>query len=1049
MVDEGRRASLSATAEFRRVLGQRPSPWRVIIATAAAVVALAAGRELFVAPPGTQPELVAPNDENAKLTALLVDDHARERGDRQRALQALTELRIASQALALARKRYVDPSRVDARKMLQAALAALSHAVPPMLVESRREAVEIRLGGDHLKIDLQEMTDLFRLDRALLLTTRFLSPRLPPEVPAAELEYLAVNGALQTLDPYTRMLDPDAWREMRTHTGGQFGGLGIRILVVEGVLTVVGVIEGSPAALAGMKDQDQILRINGQDTLNMAVDDAVDLLRGEVGTKARLWVRRTEWPEPREVVLARAVIQLSSVEGRVLDNGIAYAKVKGFQRGTAKELAAFLDTLPKPRRGLLLDLRGNPGGLLDEAVALVSLFLDSGVVVSTVGASQTQDARPVRPGGTALDLPLALLIDRRSASASEIVAGALQVSGRALLIGERSFGKGTVQVPFEIGDGALKLTVAQYLVGDGVVIQERGVMPDVAIDFVSVLRDRVSLFDADASRRRAEAEAHGQRASHRLRVLVPLASERRPEELASPALFHEAEPTRRASELLRRAGAPSALAMLPKLRVAIAEAQQADAVDLHRALARVGVNWRAGPRSPDPRVRLQVANPAESLVMDAGKTLPLSVTVTNRGPRALYRVHLRSRCDAPAFEGAEAVVGRLGAGQSRTVTLRLRTAHSHLDLAAPVQVVALSDGSPLGAETEALVTMRGRARPTLAFRYALVAPDAIPAGGEIPPPMVLRPGRTALLHVEVRNEGPGPSRATEVTLRSLAGAHLILRQGRADLGRLDPGQRAVALLELTGGQSDGEPAGLLEARLQVGDGSTGWSRQSRIYLPWEPAPPQNATRKRQVPAAVDLPIEASRLVDVAARRWNRPPALRLLPSEGEIDTPLAEATTESALSAEAVDADRVDGSPDVARIAPLTAPCRLRLRAAARFEADGPIDRYVTISVDGKKRIYHDARGFVYWTVDDVVVLDSGLARVTIVAHAGVDRVASRTLLAHCRAPPAPTTAQRGVVPVAPPSAADTTNHLRQTLKSTTVAAKIPGVASPAPRSPP
>lgn len=965
----------------------RPGPLRVIIATTAALIALVAARTFVLAPTADASEGMVQAEAPDPLAQLLVDDHARERRDQQSALRALTELRIGAQALALTRKRYVQPEKIRPAEMLQSALRALSHAVPPMLLQGDDTAITVIVGESRLTLPLAEVTDLFRLDRVLLSAMRFLAPRLSADAPAADFEYIAINGALQTLDPYSRMLDPDAWREMRTHTGGQFGGLGIRILVVEGVLTVVGVIEGSPAAKVGLAEKDQILQIDGEDTLNMSVDDAVARLRGDVGATAVLLVRREGWAKPREVPVVRAIIQLSSVEGRVLDNGVAYAKIKGFQRGTGAELAAFVQGLQQDNRGLVLDLRGNPGGLLEEAVAVVSVFVDRGVVVSTVGAGRAPDARPARAGGVGLDIPLVLLVDRRSASASEIVAGALKHANRALLIGERTFGKGTVQVPFEIGDGALKLTIAQYLVGGEVVIQGRGVVPDVAVDFASVLRDRVSLFDPTTAKRRAEAEAQGMRPSHRLRVLVPIASERRSDEQASPGLFRDGEPIRRAAEILRRAGDVTASGILQRLPPVLAELKQADDAAIAVALTRVGVDWRVGPRDPEPKVTVQIDQKGQEFLVEAGGALAVHVTVSNKGSRPLHRVHLQTECDADAFDGVEAVVGKLGAGQSRAVTLRLRPSRRHLDAIVPVRVVALADGVALGATSEVSVTVVGRPRPTLSFRYALLDPGGRKiALGEVPTPAVLRPGQAALLRVEVRNEGPGPSRRTTVTLRSLAGAHLRLDEGKADLGRLDPGEIAVAMLAVHGGQRGSEASGLLEARVQMTDDSSGWTRQSRIYLPWEPG--------------ADRPLapEAARVADAEARRWNRPPALRLLGDEDDIDAPLAEASTPSALDAAAVDDDRVDASPEAGRLAPLRMPCVLPLRAAARFEADGPAQRYVTISVEGRKRSYHDGRGRTRLALEERIELQPGLSRVTILAQAGGDRVASRALLVHCAA---------------------------------------------------
>ena len=204
--------------------------------------------------------------------------------DRDAALRALRQLRIDSRALAYLRQRYVDPQRIDPPAMLQAGLQAVAHRVPEMLVRvvdgPQGRSLQVQMGDEQIEEPLTDLADLFQLNWRLLAAMRFVADHLPLDVPADEVEYVAMNGMLGTLDPYSHMLDPDAYRDMRTHTGGRFGGLGIRILTVDGVLTVVSVIEDSPAWKAGLQANDEILQIDGEDTLNMAIDDAVDRLRG-------------------------------------------------------------------------------------------------------------------------------------------------------------------------------------------------------------------------------------------------------------------------------------------------------------------------------------------------------------------------------------------------------------------------------------------------------------------------------------------------------------------------------------------------------------------------------------------------------------------------------------------------------------------------------------------------------------------------------------------------------------------------------------------------
>ncbi|MEY3013202.1 MAG: hypothetical protein RIT45_1937 [Pseudomonadota bacterium] len=952
-----------------RVVAGGPLRQRVIrtgIAGAAAVVATLALRALLATPPAAElptPPRAAPPD---PLAPLLVDSHARERRDRDRAVRALYELRIGSQALDKVRKRYVDPSRVDAAGMLRAGLMALLPAVPPLHLEDAEGGYDLRMGEDRLHVDPAEVTDLFRLDRALLRAMRFLGARIGPEVAAANLEYVAVNGMLRTLDPYSRMLDPDAWREMQTHTGGTFGGLGIRILVVDGVLTVVGVIEDSPAARAGLEEHDQIVQIDGEDTLNMGIDDAVERLRGKVGVPAQLLVKRQGWDAPRAFSVVRAVIQLKSVEGRLLDNGVGYARIKSFQRGTAKELERQIALLDEDGagRGLVLDLRGNPGGLLEEAVRVVDLFVDRRVVVATVGNGNRREERRAKDGGVGLDLPLVVLVNRRSASASEIVAGALKHFDRAVIVGERSYGKGTVQVPFEIGDGALKLTVAQYLVGGEGVIQDRGVMPDVEIAFQTVRRNRVSLFDPGVAARRAQGEKHGDRPAHRLRIQIPIASERRPEEQSSPAAFEEAEPIRRAAELLRRVGESTASATLAQATATIAEMQEQDDKALTLALTRVGVDWRRGPRASAPKLALEVGKAGSKgrVVARAGAATTVPVTVRNLGREPLYRVMVQTRSDAGALDGVEAAVGRLLPGRSRTVSLRLRPSRRHLDVVLPVRVEALSEGSALGAGVDATVALIGRARPQLSFRYHLDSPDG-----------VLEPGRRAALLVEVRNDGDGPSRRTVVSLRSLAGTRLHLEVGKAELGRIEPGGSAIARLELVGGPGKGRTSGLLEARLRLVDESSGESRQARVMLGW-----RNPGQQRRAEAMATVLSERM-------KRWNVAPRIRVAGADAgapEVTMPAASTATDDVNAA--------------LRVEPLHGSCRLALRGEVRFPSGPRHARWAVVNIGAEKRVYLDGAGKDAVRLAHEVRLPDGLSRVTIVAQAGPDRVAQRALLVHC-----------------------------------------------------
>ena len=305
---------------------------------------------------------------------------------------------------------------------------------------------------------------------------------------AKRLVYGALKGMLSTLDPYSQFLDPDSYNELKVDTEGEFGGLGIELTVRDDLLTVITPIDDTPAYRAGLAPGDRIVKINGQLTRGMGVHDAVKLLRGKPNTSVALTVLREGESSLREVTLERAIIKIDSVRKAVmLEEHIAYVRLSDFRERSAEELSAKLQTLNVGEmEGLILDLRNNPGGLLDVAVSVAELFLDRHqLVVSTKGRlrNQNQELR-TRISGLAREVPLVVLINEGSASASEIVAGAIQDHHRGVLIGTPSHGKASVQTIFPLKDGsALRLTTSKYFTPSGRLIEGKGVTPDVNVPF--------------------------------------------------------------------------------------------------------------------------------------------------------------------------------------------------------------------------------------------------------------------------------------------------------------------------------------------------------------------------------------------------------------------------------------------------------------------------------------------------------------------------------------------------------------------------------------
>src|SRR6266540_346392 len=310
------------------------------------------------------------------------------------------------------------------------------------------------------------------------------------EMPPKEIIYSAIKGTLRGLDPHSSFLDPEMYREMQVETSGSFGGLGIELTLRDDVLTVVAPIEGTPAYRAGIQPGDRIVKIEGLTTKDMQLADAVKRMRGKPGSKITISILREGWTEPRDFPIVREQIRVQSVKSADLEPGIEYIRLRQFQEQTANDLEAALEKFTKNGKngrmqGLVLDLRNNPGGLLTSAVEVTEKFLDGGkLVVYTEGRVRNQNMRfQANSKRVFSDFPMVVLVNQGSASASEIVAGALQDWGRAVVLGTQSFGKGSVQTIIPLSDGSgLRLTTAKYFTPKGRTIHGKGITPDIIVE---------------------------------------------------------------------------------------------------------------------------------------------------------------------------------------------------------------------------------------------------------------------------------------------------------------------------------------------------------------------------------------------------------------------------------------------------------------------------------------------------------------------------------------------------------------------------------------
>ena len=491
-------------------------PFR-LFATLAAALALALGVtvRLVRAEPDAAPAV-------AYQGAVPVHARADEGGGEYR----LDRLPILSRVILSVKDNYVDPSRIDPKKMVVAALESVEKTVAEVLVngDAKSPKLTLTVGESTRELDISGVDSIWKVRTVLGEAMGFVQQHLVAHKDLKEIEYAAVNGMLSTLDPHTVLLEPKYFKEMKLQTRGEFGGLGFVIAMRDGNLTVVRVLKGTPAQRAGVKAKDVIQKIEEQSTINMDLQDAVDRLRGKPQTKVSITIARAAWAEPKRLNLVREVIQVETVpQAQLLDGGVGYVKLSQFSANTTRDLSQAIAREANEAggrlRGLVLDLRGNPGGLLEQAIQVSDLFLSEGVIVKTVGGGDKQRINEVKEATSEpsdlIDLPLVLIVNNSSASASEIVAGALKNNGRALVIGRQTFGKGSVQVLHDFAEpgkqgeeAALKLTIAQYLTPGDISIQEVGITPDVLLLPGRALKEQVNFFAPPRSMGEADLDAH-------------------------------------------------------------------------------------------------------------------------------------------------------------------------------------------------------------------------------------------------------------------------------------------------------------------------------------------------------------------------------------------------------------------------------------------------------------------------------------------------------------------------------------------------------------
>lgn len=722
----------------------------------------------------------------------------------------LGRLRLLSRCIGYIRAGYVVPERVRPMAMLVGALKAAEGLVPDLMVTfndtsaEKATSVEVRVGDVTRVFQLERMSDLYQVNWRLQDIFEFIAKNLPPDVKPEDVEYAAINGLLEPLDEHSMFLPPEAYEQMQLDTQGRFGGLGIVISSRSGYVTIVSVMDDTPAKAGGLKSGDQIIEIDAESTMNMPLTDAVSHLRGEPGSKVSIVLNRKGWTEPKSVTLERAEIKVRSVKTESLGEGIGYARILHFQEDTGEDLQLQIAELRRkgPINGLVLDLRENPGGLLDQAVEVGDLFLRSGTLVVTQGeGNRMRQEFEADPGDVFESMPMVVLVDGGSASAAEIVAGALKYNDRAILLGTTTFGKGTVQVMHEVGEGALKLTVAQYLIPGDLSIQGVGVVPDIEIVPTRIGTNNILTGLPDYKRWLDPArrlDAFGSIADDIPVEIVPYLAKNtediddESDELKEPPVEDEVFERDEAMELATRIlvaapGVSKRAAFLTRARPAVASWRAENDAGITSALAGRGVDWTGGPSVAQPSVSAVFqavedgpagnvpAATVSTAPLTAGASATLTMSVTNNGDKPLFRVRCASRSDNQQLDAREFLFGRIDPGATVTRTVRFKVPRETWQRRDRVELSLYQNVlDPLPGGQDVYVDFVPLPHPRFGFTYQVMDVGGNGDG-------ILNPGERADLVFLAGNGGAGDSPKLMVSLRNKSGERLYLYSGRETL----------------------------------------------------------------------------------------------------------------------------------------------------------------------------------------------------------------------------------------------------------------------------
>ncbi|MBN2694018.1 PDZ domain-containing protein [bacterium] len=698
----------------------------------------------------------------------------------------LSDADTLNKAILYLKKKYLDPELIKSEKMFVAALNYIERSIPEIMISTNDKGteVEVKIEDAVQKFSFQPSETIWQMALNLRDVFLFIEKHIKKKKTLKNVELSSVDGILSTLDPHTNLLRPSLYTEMQMSNSGSFGGLGIVISMRDGQLTVVNPIEDSPAYLAGIRSKDVIARINDESTVGMELSQAVDRMRGEAGTEITIHIMRKGWKEAKPFKLKRAIIKMKSITSKLLDGNIAYVKIRGFQGNTFTDLVSHMDALKQRSknelRGIILDLRNDPGGLLDQAIRISDYFLKKGYIVSTVGVGNSyREDKEAYDDGVEPEYPIIVLTNSGSASASEIVSGALKTNKRALLLGQRTFGKGSVQTIFEFEDrSALKITIAQYLIAYNISIQGVGIEPDLAITPVILTKDEISYYDSSLYYHESDYETHLSESYNEtlkgssifsLRYLFE--DNRSEEEKKEELLFRDDTKFKNdfeielAKKLLLNAKSSSSEELFKEIEPTLKKIKDEEDEKITKKLAQFKVDWAKGEENKSPKFDVKF----ETKEVIAGEKLKITAKVTNTGDETLYRLRGTTESEIYFLRGIEFLFGKIEPGKTSSWNAEIAIPKSANTQTSNLDLKFFLDEKELNITDRTFVKIKELSAPDYELSYSVV--DQNKNG-------IIEPNENISLKVSIKNSGSGVGGETSFAIKNKTSKDLFIKKGR-------------------------------------------------------------------------------------------------------------------------------------------------------------------------------------------------------------------------------------------------------------------------------